>query len=113
MAGGAKVAEPSVSVIVPVYNGAATIDRALKSVFDQTFTDFEIVICDDGSTDDTPAVLAGFGDRIRVIRQSNRGFPAARNAAIAASRGELIALIDHDDEWLPRKLELNVAALQS
>ena len=113
MAGGAKVEEPSVSVIVPVYNGAATIGRALKSVFDQTFTDYEIVICDDGSTDDTPSILAGFRDRIRTIRQANRRFPAARNAAIAASRGKLIALIDHDDQWLPRKLEVSVAALQS
>ena len=104
---------PQVSVIIPVYNGAATIGRAVASVFAQTFTDFEVVIVDDGSTDDTPAVLAAFGDRIRVIRQPNRGFPAARNAAIAASRGDLIALIDHDDEWFPRKLELNVAALQS
>ena len=67
---------PCVSVIIPVYNGAATIERALKSVFDQTFTDYEIVICDDGSTDDTPAVLAKYGDKIRVVRQPNRGLPA-------------------------------------
>jgi glycosyltransferase involved in cell wall biosynthesis len=102
---------PRVSVIIPVYNGAATIERALKSVFEQTFTDYEVVICDDGSTDDTPAVLAKYGDRIRVVQQQNRGLPAARNAAVAASRGELIALIDHDDEWLPRKLEVEVAAM--
>ena len=102
---------PRVSVILPVYNGAGTIERALKSVFDQTFTDFEVVVVDDGSTDDTPSVLAKFKDRIRMIRQANRGFPGARNTAIAASRGELLALIDHDDQWLPRKLELNVAAL--
>jgi glycosyltransferase involved in cell wall biosynthesis len=104
---------PLVSVVIPVYNGAATIGRALNSVFDQSFTDYEVVICDDGSTDDTPAVLAAFGDRIQVIRQANRRFPAARNAAVAASRGDLIALIDHDDQWLPRKLEVSVAALQS
>ena len=103
---------PLVSVVIPVYNGAATIGRALNSVFDQSFTDYEVVICDDGSTDDTPSVLAGFGGRIRVIRQANRRFPAARNAAVAASRGDLIALIDHDDQWLPRKLEVSVAALQ-
>jgi glycosyltransferase involved in cell wall biosynthesis len=104
---------PFVSVIIPVYNGATTIDRALKSVFDQTFTDFEIVICDDGSTDDTPSVLAKYGDRLCVVRQPNRGLPAARNAAVASSRGELLALIDHDDEWLPQKLELAVAAMRS
>jgi len=104
---------PCVSVIIPVFNGAATIDRALKSVFDQTFSDYEVVICDDGSTDDTPPVLAKYGDKLRVVRQPNRGLPAARNAAVAASRGELLALIDHDDEWLPQKLELAVAAMRS
>jgi glycosyltransferase involved in cell wall biosynthesis len=104
---------PLVSVIIPVYNGAATIDRALKSVFDQTFKDFEVVICDDGSTDETPSVLAQWGEKIRVVRQANRGLPAARNAAVAASGGELLALIDHDDEWLPQKLELAVAAMRA
>jgi len=104
---------PLVSVIIPVYNGAATIDRTLKSVFDQAFKDFEIVICDDGSTDETPSVLAQWGEKIRVVRQVNRGLPAARNAAIAASGGELLALIDHDDEWLPQKLELAVAAMRA
>ncbi|HEY6298591.1 MAG TPA: glycosyltransferase family A protein [Candidatus Binatus sp.] len=104
---------PRVSVIIPVYNGAATIDRALESVFAQTFADYEIVICDDGSTDDTPSALAKHGDKIRVVRQENRGLPAARNAAVAASRGELLALIDHDDEWLPQKLELAVTAMRS
>src|SRR5271156_2731884 len=104
---------PRVSVVIPIYNGAATIGRALQSLFDQTFTDFEIVCVDDGSTDDTPSVLAGYGDRIRVIRQSNRGLPGARNAGVAASRGQLIALIDHDDQWLPQKLELTVTALEA
>src|SRR6202046_2218977 len=104
---------PLVSVIIPVYNGASTIDRALKSVFAQTFKGFEVVICDDGSTDDTPSVLAQWGEKIRVVRQVNRGLPAARNAAIAASGGELLALIDHDDEWLPQKLELAVAAMRA
>jgi glycosyltransferase involved in cell wall biosynthesis len=104
---------PCVSVIIPVYNGAATIERALKSVFEQTFTDYEIVICDDGSTDDTPAVLAKYGDKIRVVRQANRGLPAARDAAVAASRGEILALIDHDDEWLPQKLELAVVSMRA
>jgi glycosyltransferase involved in cell wall biosynthesis len=73
---------PKVSVIIPVYNGAATISRALDSVFAQTFADFEVIVTDDGSTDDTPAVLAGYGDRIHVVTQPNRGLPAARNAGI-------------------------------
>src|SRR6266404_4569528 len=93
---------PRVSVIIPIYNGAATIERALKSVFEQTFTDFEIVVVDDGSTDETPLVLARFADRIRIVRQPNRGLPGARNVAVA---------IAHDDLWLPRKLEVTVAAL--
>ena len=104
---------PQVSVIIPVHNGASTIGRALTSVFDQTFSDYEIVICDDGSTDDTPAVLAKYGDKVRVVRQANRGPSAARNAAVAASRGELIALIDRDDQWLPNKLELAVNAMRA
>ncbi len=102
---------PRVSVIIPIYNGAATIEHALRSVFEQTFTDFEIVVVDDGSTDDTPSLLAKFEDRITIVRQRNKGLPGARNAGVAASRGELLALIDHDDQWLPRKLELTVAAL--
>lgn len=102
-----------VSVIVPVYNGAATIDRALASVFAQTLPAFEIVVVDDGSTDNTASVLAEYGDKIRVVRQANRGLPAARNAAVAASRGQLLALIDHDDEWIPQKLELAVAAMRA
>ena len=70
-----------VSVLIPVYNGAATIGRALASVFAQTLPAFEIVVVDDGSTDNTASVLAGYGDKICVVRQVNRGLPAARNAA--------------------------------
>ena len=74
-----------VSVIIPVYNGAATIGRALASVFAQTFTDYEVMVINDGSTDDTAAVLSRYGDRIRVITQANRGLSAARNAGVRAS----------------------------
>jgi glycosyltransferase involved in cell wall biosynthesis len=93
-----------VSVIIAVYNGAATISRALQSVFDQTFSDFEIVVVDDGSTDDTASMLSRYGDRIRVITQRNRGLSAARNAGVRASRGEYLAFLDDDDEWMPTKL---------
>ena len=102
---------PKVSVIIPVYNGAATIGRALASVFAQTFTDYEVVVVNDGSTDDTPAVLAGYGDRIRVVTQANRGLPAARNSGIRASSGEYVAFIDDDDEWLPQMIERCAAVL--
>jgi glycosyltransferase involved in cell wall biosynthesis len=100
-----------VSVILPVHNGAATIGRALSSVFAQSFTDYEVVVVDDGSTDDTPSVLAGVGDRIRVLRQLGRGVSAARNAGVRASNSEYIAFLDDDDEWMPQKLERSVAVL--
>jgi glycosyltransferase involved in cell wall biosynthesis len=95
---------PKVSVVIPVYNGARTVPRALASVFAQLFTDYEVVVVNDGSTDDTGSVLAGYGDRIHVVRQSNRGVPAARNAGIHASSGEYLAFLDDDDEWMPEML---------
>jgi glycosyltransferase involved in cell wall biosynthesis len=106
-------ASPRVSVIIAVYNGAATIDRALQSVFAQTFTDFEIVVVNDGSTDDTASVLSRHGDRIRVVTQSNRGLSAARNAGARASAGEYLAFLDDDDEWMPAKLARCVPILDA
>lgn len=100
-----------VSVIIPVYNGAATVGRALESVFAQSFTDYEIVAVNDGSTDETASVLAGYGDRIRVVTQSNRGLPGARNAGIRVASGEYFAFLDDDDEWMPEKLARSVAML--
>jgi glycosyltransferase involved in cell wall biosynthesis len=102
---------PRVSIILPVYNGAATIGGALESVFAQTFTDYEIVAVDDGSTDETASVLASYGDRIHVISQRNRGLSAARNAGVRGSSGEYIAFIDDDDLWMPEKLARCVAVL--
>jgi len=93
-----------VSVILPVHNGASTIARALDSVFAQSFTDYEIVVVDDGSTDETASVLAGYGDRIRVISHSNRGVSASRNAGMRSAAGEYIAFLDDDDEWMPEML---------
>lgn len=102
---------PRVSVIIPVYNGAATISLVLQSVFDQTFADFEIVVVDDGSTDATASILEGFGSRVAIIGQPNQGFCAARNAGIAMSKGEYLALLDADDFWAPTKLEKSIAIL--
>jgi len=102
---------PRASVIIPVYNGVATIARAIESVLEQTFTDFEIVCIDDGSTDRTRAVIEQFGERVRIVEQPNSGQAAARNNGVRQSSGEFIALLDADDEWLPRRLELTVAAL--
>ncbi len=101
-----------VSTIVAVYNGAATVDRALRSIFAQTFTDNEVVVVNDGSTDDTASVLSRYGDRIRVITQPNRGVAAARNAGVRASRGDYVAFLDDDDEWMPEKLARCVAAIE-
>jgi glycosyltransferase involved in cell wall biosynthesis len=97
---------PEFSVIVPVYNRANVLGRTLQSVLDQTFQDFEIVVVDDGSSDDPAAVVEKFADpRIRFLRQENRGGGAARNAGIDAARGRLVAFLDSDDEFLPHHLE--------
>jgi len=99
---------PTVSVIMPTYNRAHLLGRAIQSVLDQTYQHFEIIVVDDGSTDNTEEVVKSFGDeRIRYIRlRENSGTSAApRNTAIRAARGEYIALQDSDDEWLPEKLE--------
>ena len=102
---------PRVSVVIPVYNGAATIERALKSVFAQSFTDFEVVVVDDGSTDHSRAIVKQYGNRVRLIEQPNSGQAAARNNGVRHSSGEFIAFLDADDDWLPQKLEVTVAAM--
>jgi glycosyltransferase involved in cell wall biosynthesis len=100
-----------VSVIVPVHNGAATVGRALESIFAQTFSDCEIIVVDDGSTDASASVLAGYGDRILVVRLRNGGASVARNAGVRASSGEYLAFLDDDDEWMAQKLERSVPIL--
>jgi glycosyltransferase involved in cell wall biosynthesis len=102
-----------VSTIVAVYNGADTVDRAIRSIFAQTFADNEIIVVNDGSTDDTAAVLVRYGDRIRVISQPNCGLSAARNAGVRASAGEYVAFLDDDDEWMPEKLARCVPVLDA
>lgn len=102
-----------VSVIVPTYNRAQLLPRAIASVQRQTVARLcDIVVIDDGSTDDTSAVAARYRDQIHYIRQPNRGAPAARNLGIQASRGEFVAFLDSDDEWVPDKTERQLAALQ-
>ncbi len=105
---------PAVSVILPTYNRADTLPRAVKSVLAQTFGDYELLIIDDGSTDRTPSVVEQLEDpRIRYIRLArNRGVSAARNRGFSEARGEFIAFLDSDDEWLPRKLERQVDLLR-
>lgn len=102
---------PLVSVILPTYNRAHVIGRALRSVLEQDFTDFEVLVVDDASTDDTERVVRAFGDpRIRYLREPRNGGPnAARNRGLREARGEFIAFLDSDDEWLPGKLSRQVA----
>jgi hypothetical protein len=100
-----------VSVVVPLFNKAAYIRRALDSIAHQTFGDFEAIIVDDGSTDGGDVIAASYPDaRFRVLRQENQGPGAARNTGITEAKDELIAFLDADDEWLPHHLETAVAA---
>jgi glycosyltransferase involved in cell wall biosynthesis len=88
-----------ISVIVPVYNGAKFIAAAIRSVLRQTLPPDEVIIVDDGSTDQSGDIAAGFEPKLRVLRQMHRGGAAALNAGIAVSRGELLAFLDADDLW--------------
>lgn len=94
---------------MPVFNGAPFLAEALESVFQQTHPNLELIVVDDGSTDDTPAVIAAYGDRVRALAQPNAGPAAARNHGVRAARGELVAFLDADDLWLPEKLSRQLA----
>ncbi len=95
-----------ISVIIPVFNRPQMVQRALRSVLEQTEPPLEIIVIDDGSTDETPSVLNTFVPQVQIIRQPNKGVSAARNAGILQARGDWIALLDSDDQWLPNKLQL-------
>jgi len=101
-----------VSVIIPTYNRAHVLKSAVDSVLAQTFQDFELLIIDDGSTDNTREFVATtYGDRVRYVYQENRGVSCARNLGIRRSSGEFIALLDSDDAWMPEKLERQIEAM--
>lgn len=108
---------PQVSVIIPVFERAELLAQAVQSVFAQTLHDFELIIADDGSADDTRAVcrrLAGADPRARVLELAHTGNPAiARNAALRAACGEFVAFLDSDDLWMPAKLERQLAQLRA
>ncbi len=97
---------PFISVIIPTYNRAELVLRAVDSVLAQTFEDFELIVVDDGSTDDTVSALKPYKDRLRLIVQSHAGVSAARNHGLSIAQSELIAFLDSDDYWLPEKLDV-------
>jgi O-antigen/teichoic acid export membrane protein/glycosyltransferase involved in cell wall biosynthesis len=106
------VNEPSISVIIPVYNSAPKIGRALDSILEQTHPVAEIVVVDDGSSDDLEAALEPYGDRVRLLRKAHGGAASARNFGIDQARGDLLAFLDADDYWEPAKLARQMEALE-
>lgn len=107
---------PALTVVVPVWNRERFVGACIESILAQTFTDFELLIVDDGSTDRSPRIVRRYADRdnrIRVIQQAKTGCYAARNAALAATRGEWTAIVDSDDVALPHRMERQVAFLRS
>ncbi|WP_213999931.1 glycosyltransferase [Arsukibacterium sp.] len=103
---------PLVSVIMPCYNNASYVVAALESVLSQDYPNFEVIVVDDGSSDDSVSVLRQFGNRITLIQQANQGPAAARNNGIKAAKGKYIAFNDSDDFWLPGKLSAQITYLE-
>jgi glycosyltransferase involved in cell wall biosynthesis len=102
---------PLVSAAITTYNRARYLPEAIESVLGQTFRDLELIVVDDGSTDDTEAAVAPYLDRLRYARQDNKGRSAARNAAVELAQGEFVAFCDSDDRWLPDRLERQLATI--
>lgn len=100
-----------VSVIIPTYNSSQFLREAVQSVLQQTFADFEIIVIDDGSTDNTAEMMQQFEGKVIYIYQKNQGVSAARNNGIKASKGKYVAFLDSDDVWLPTKLEKQIKAI--
>src|ERR1017187_8226572 len=103
---------PLVSAIIATYNRAYIVCEAVESILNQTYKNIEVIVVDDGSTDNTQEILKQYGGRIHVIYQKNSGPAAARNRGIRESRGEIISFLDSDDLWLPTFVERQVSVLQ-
>jgi glycosyltransferase involved in cell wall biosynthesis len=101
-----------VTIIIPTFNRSKLLRRALESVYKQTFSEFEVIVIDDGSTDDTADMLQREFPRVRYLYQSNKGVSSARNKGIELAKGEWLAFLDSDDEWLPQKLAKQIKLLQ-
>ncbi len=102
---------PRVTVALAVYNGAATLRDALETVFAQTYKDYDVLILDDGSTDESVKIAQEFP--VRLIQQANAGLGAGRKRLTEEATGDYVAFIDHDDFWLPQKLEMQMASIES
>jgi glycosyltransferase involved in cell wall biosynthesis len=113
MTGGEADVDPTalVSVVIPVHNGGRTVARAIESALAQNGPDLELVVADDGSTDETSTVVARFGGRVRLVTQPNRGAAAARNLGIREARGGFLAFLDADDEYLPGRVEKGIGPM--
>src|SRR5919202_5230350 len=104
------MSSPAISVILPVYNGEDYLRFAVESVLNQTLQDFELIVVDDGSKDSTPEIARSYGARVRYVRQENTGVAGAFNHGLRLAAGRYISWLSHDDVFLPRKLESQLAA---
>lgn len=104
--------KPTISVIIPVYNGASDVRRAIDSALAQVNCEVEVIVLNDGSKDDTRSVMDEYGDQIRAIHQPNSGLAETRNNGIAAATGEWVAFLDHDDYWKQDKLSEQLKAAE-
>ena len=104
--------KPTISVVIPCYNAAPFLRETLESVFVQTYPPLEIIVVDDGSTDESAVIAESFGSPVRVIRQENQGESVARNRGIEEAGGDWVAFLDADDLWLPNKLERQIQVLR-
>ncbi len=105
--------QPLISCIVPVFNGERYLKEALDSILSQTYRPLEIIVADDGSTDGTPSVIAGYGNQVCYLQQANAGPAAARNLGLSAARGKFVAFLDADDLWHPEKLTRQMARFEA
>ncbi|CAN5564919.1 glycosyltransferase family A protein [soil metagenome] len=108
-----RAAGAAVSVIIPVFDNEAYLGEAIESVLGQSMPPGEVVVVDDGSTDGSAAIAEAFGGKVRVVRQANMGISGARNRGVAETSGSLLAFLDADDRWLPRRLEVQLDALKA